>query len=72
MRTRIKESQKTVLIYENAETGKRYQFRKVDSHSYVYDKEDGTKESVGIYAIRKKRWKFIPGESSLMKIRPSV
>lgn len=72
MRRRIRSAQKTLLVYENAATGKRYEFRKVDAHTYVYTKEDGTRESVGVYRIKKGDWNFIPEASSITRIRPSV
>jgi hypothetical protein len=69
---RLKTSKKTVLVYENTKTGRRYDFRKVDSHSYVYTNDEGVRESVGVYRIKKGDWKFIPGASSISRTRPEV
>jgi len=69
---RIKNSKETLLIYENTLTKKRYNFRKVDSHSYVYTNDEGVRETVGVYRIKKGDWKFIPGLSGIARDRSHV
>lgn len=69
---RIKKAKETLLVYENTRTRIRYNFRKVDGHTYVFTNDEGVRESITSYKIKKDGWKFVPDASCLASHRPVV